>query len=788
VSCIRQRCYYHLFGGARMKHSEKINARHLAIMESAHDMIATFDPRGKIRYLNRAGYRFLGIANLQGKNGQLETYMSEATTIRLIRGLRIALEQGFWQDESEWITKSGEIRITSQTVVAHPSADGGEPYYSTISRDITERKEIERQLLLAKQAADEANETKSRFLVRMSHEIRTPLNGIIGLTHLLQRTGLSDVQRDYLRLIATSSSTMMHILNDILDFSRIASDKLTIENAPFQLDEMLERLSGTFAVLIGPKPIDMIIYTEPNVPEIAHGDHARLEQVLLNLVGNAIKFTENGSIRLHISLSAETEERCKLKFAVADTGIGMTPEQLDSLFVPFVQASAAASRISGGSGLGLAISQALIRRMGGDGVQVASQYGEGTTFSFELEYAAERMPIGSTVMPTGMRVLILEDSEIMREHWMRTMSQLGCHTRAVSTWEHARRLMLEEKWDVWIADMEADDMYGEATWAEWKSEADACGVATLCSTSLYGRDALMSLPERLRPAGVLLKPAVRQRIAHALLSLKDYKNPEIAAAGQPDAVSLPQLQGRVLVAEDDPISRTVMAETLKEFGLEVDEAVQGTETLHLLERQSYHLLLMDFHLQDMNGLELMKRIRQNDRWNELPIIVVSGEQEQSIWHLARQAGMNEQVSKPVEPNALFRLLAKWLPPAEHLSKVGRRLWSDSKLLDIPHALHRLDGKVALYLRLLERFSTEYADLPVRLRALCQAGDADTLHRLLHSFRGAAAHLGANAIASDAFMLEEACRLNEPTQELQVKLDLGHRQLMVEIAGILRQKK
>lgn len=779
-----------------MKPTDNINARHLAIMESAHDMIATFDPRGKIRYLNRAGYRFLGIANLQGKNGQLETYMSDETTIRLIRGMRVALEQGYWQDESEWITRNGDIRVTSQTIVAHPAENGDEPYYSTISRDITERKEIERQLVLAKQAADEANETKSRFLVRMSHEIRTPLNGIIGLTHLLQRTALNDVQRDYLRLISTSSSTMMHILNDILDFARIESDKLTIEQIPFRLANTIDRLSGTFTVLLGPKPIDLIIYTEPDVPDELHGDPTRLEQVLLNLVGNAIKFTESGSIELHVSLSGGSQTRKRLTFAVSDTGIGMTPEQLDALFVPFVQAVGGSSRISGGSGLGLAISRALIQRMGGAGIEVSSRYGEGTTFTFELEFPADPTSAGTSILPAGMRVLVLEDSAAMRAHWERTLLQLGCTVRTAATWESALELMRMGGWDVWIADMEADDMYGETTWAEWKAEADALGIATLCSTSLYGRDALMSLPEQLRPVGVLLKPAAKQRIAHALLSLKDSKPLDHAAEGGGGSSAgsegsagspRPQLQGKVLIVEDDPISRTVMTEMLKEFGLEVYEAAQAAEAVHLLERQSCHMVLMDLHLQDTNGLALMQRIRLNDRWNELPIIVISGTQDESVWQQAHLAGMSERMLKPVEPNTLFRLLTKWLPPAERPGQSGR-WWTDTELLDIPHALHRLDGKTGLYLRLLERFADEYADLPARLQQLSQEGDTGKLHRVLHSFRGASSHLGANLIASDAYLLEEAILRNEPMQELLVKLDLGLRRLILEIHDILRQKK
>lgn len=776
--------------GWNLQFTEEMNSRLLAITESAHDMIATFDLRGKILYLNRAGYEFLGIRTLGEKNGYLERYMSVPTTLRLVAGLRIAQEQGYWQDESEWIKEDGTVLTTSQTVVAHQPEGAEEPYFSTIVRDITERKEIERQLWLAKQAADEANEAKSAFLARMSHEIRTPLNGIIGLTHLLQRTELSDIQRDYLRQITVSSNGLLHILNDLLDYSKLEADKLSIETVPFRLEEVLERLSRTFAVLLGAKPVDLMLRIAPGVPDVLYGDPSRLEQILLNLVNNAIKFTDEGFISLEISLVHAYESAAALRFAVADSGVGMSPQEQARLFKPFSQASEGANR-SGGTGLGLVISSSLIQRMGGTRIQVDSRFGEGSTFSFQIPFGTQGS--GSSLenpLPYRLNVLVLEDGARMRDYWLQTLAEMGCTVETAENWAAAEHKLNTETWDAWIVDMENGDMHGEETWETWKRVADAKGTAIFCSTTLRGRDMLMAMEEDLRPAGVLIKPTVPMQIRHALLALcQRTEAADSAASREPERTSL-RLNGTVLVVEDNEISRTVTARLVEELGLVACEASDGTQARHVLESRPVQLVLMDLQMPGMDGLETTRAIHGDERFSSLPVIALTGEDIELWRQRCLDAGMIDLLRKPVSPENLKAVLSRWLPTAVSVPSPSdsHAAWPDTDALDIPLALHRLGGKTALYLQLLDRFRQEYADLTKQLRDYADSDDSSVPQRLLHSFRGAAAHLGAIPVAREALLLEEAYRKSQPTEEALGTLDVRLNALIDTIDSILRQKR
>lgn len=765
-----------------------------AITESAHDMIATFDLRGRIMYLNRAGFVYLGIGDLNGANGQLETYMSTQTTLRLVKGLREALERGFWHAELDWIAADGSVLTTSQTIVAHLAEHGDEPYFSTIARDISERKQFERRLLSAKQEADEANETKSRFLARASHEIRTPLNGIIGFVHLLQRTGLNDTQRQYVRQIEHASKRLLHILSDVLDYTRVEANKLTIESVSFRLSECLDRLSGTFAVLLGPKPVDLLIGVAGDVPDRLTGDPARLEQVLLNLVGNAIKFTDKGMISLEIVAADRSDSAVTLGFTVADTGYGMTDEQLANLFQPFAQAEA--GRSQGGTGLGLVISNKLIERMGGTGLRAESRYREGSVFRFELPFAAKDDDLLPAWGTEGMRVLVTEDNPVLSDHWLQSLREIGCEAEATCDWEGAKRRMAERQWDVWITDMEADDMHGEHTWIEWKIEADKRGIPVLCSTSMPGRDALAMLPEHVRPDGVVLKPATRHQIREALVRLKDRRSNGGLSDDSIDPLveGAPfRYQGNVLVIDDDDINRLVWRIMLERIGLGVTEAADGKTALNHLRSRAFDLVLLDLQLPDVNGEEVAREIRSNGRWSSLPIVAVTGEDPQQVRDACRAAGINEVLGKPLDPDTLELHLQRWLliPPAESpvYDASGETVdWPGSDELDMKAALKRLDGKKALYVRLLGRFRQEYANLREQLLELQASEDPAARIRLLHSFRGAASHLGGNRAALAAKMLEEALGSGQPSEPLFDRLVSRVDLLMDAIGFVIQQKK
>lgn len=782
---------------SEIKQTVETNIRMLEIMESAHDMIASFDMRGQIFYLNQAGHNFLGIDCLNDQNHRLSLYMPIPTTVRFADGLTEAQRLGFWQSEMEFIASNGHIHFASITVVAHETYEGRDTFFSTIVRDISCQKEIESQLVKAKVAADNANEAKSSFLARMSHEIRTPLNGIIGLTHLLQRTELTEIQGDYLRQVSDSSQNLLHILNDILDFSKLEADKLTLEHVPFRLDESLHRLSGMFSVLLGHKSVDFIIHSAPDVPSVLIGDPTRLEQVLLNLSSNAIKFTNYGLIELRISLNELAEEQASLTFTIKDTGIGMTPEQRNQLFMPFVQADERTSRKYGGTGLGLVISHTLVERMGGK-IAVQSDYQIGSSFSFCLNFkigADKTLQIGSQLL--GFNVLVLEDHPQVAEHWNQLLSSFGCEVVTFPSWVQVKSLLHIRKWDICIIDMEAGDMHGEETWTVWKNELDSHDIRVISTTTLLGRDALQQLPNALKPSAVLVKPSSPQQVKQTLLYLNDAFAPsaqdEQHAVSTTEAGQAPPHRGRILVVDDQIINRLVAKQMLEHQGFEVESADSGSKALQLLEQSLVDLVLMDLHMPEMDGIETTIQIRNRYTLDELPIVALTADvtEEQHIRCLS--SGMNDILTKPIQPELLLSVLSRWLSlktlSGPSVTKAAdSEPWPETPGLNIVLALQRLDGKSKLYLQLLDKFLQQYSDTEHYISLLHSKVDKESAIRLVHSLSGAASHLGAFNVYVNASALERALQSNDAADELIAELDSSLRQVLETIRNLLLQKR
>ncbi|QJD82652.1 response regulator [Cohnella herbarum] len=770
---------------SEIKKAVETNTRLSEILESAHDMIASFDMRGSIFYLNQAGYSFLGIESLNENNNRLSQYMPIPTTVRFADGLSEAQKLGYWQSEIEIIGANNRSQSASITVVSHQTDDGQDTFFSTIVRDISDQKEIERQLVKAKDEADEANEAKSSFLARMSHEIRTPLNGIIGLTYLLQRTELTELQTDYLRQVSESSQNLLRILNDILDFSKLEADKLILEQVPFRLEETLHRLSGIFSVLLGPKPVDFIIHLDPRIPEWIIGDPTRLEQVLLNLGANAIKFTNFGLIELMIILVRMDEGQATLHFSVKDTGIGMTDQQREQLFMPFVQADQKTSRKFGGTGLGLVISHTLVDLMGGR-ITIESAIHVGSELSFELVFpvnSQKSMPI--TLQPFELKVVVLEDHDRVAEHWRVLLSSFGCEVVTLCSWDQAMLLLKERKWDLFIVDMEAEIMHGEETWMNWKSLLDEHGVQVISSTSLLGRDALQQLPDEYKPAAVLVKPASSLHVRQALQVIrnrtmeiydKERYAPSSLSDGSVESARSIDSYGttrrpRIMVVDDQVINRLVANQILVAHGFDVELIESGADALAFLEAypSRVDLILMDLHMPDMDGIEATTFIRRTFSAEDLPIVALTADMTKDRHVKCLNAGMNDIVTKPIKPEVLFTALGKWLPSLPHpsIERVTQldETWEDTPYLKVSLALQQLNGKSALYLRLLDKFLLQYSDMENSLNALLNDKDSIGAIRLVHSLGGAAGHLGALAIQEAATKLESALLKGEtPTLE------------------------
>ncbi len=782
---------------------EKMQNRLLDIVGSAQDLIASVDHRGRIIYMNTAGKEMLAL-DASAKYTTLKRHMEPPVYKELINGARVAERQGFWEGNAELITCEGKKIFVSMVVVAHANSRTGELFYSCIARDVSEQQRIQEELIRATQEAEEANTAKSSFLALMSHEIRTPLNGIIGLAQLMRRTGLSASQKDYMDKINTSSDTLLRIINDILDFSKIEAGKVEPERLAFKPEELLHRLADQLSIFMGGKEqFEFILDSPKELPITLVGDPLRLEQILLNLCMNAIKFTSQGRVMLRLTVLDQQQDSLKLRFMVEDTGIGMSQEQVDKLFVPFTQADSSTTRKFGGTGLGLVISNAFVEMMGGK-LQVESEFGSGSRFQFELRFALlqNSAPVNYSIEGTEQQTIwIVEDNDEMRLHWYKVVDSFGLTPVPFYSWKSARarlkRVKAAERPKLIMLDMEMPDMYGAETWLAFHKEAEAAGVQTAVFTTSFGRDELLQMPESERPSALLTKPVTRQAMYTALSRLMidsssrekrkfaDRELKEAAIQAASSMVAGPASGVRILLAEDNAINQMVAQEMLKAYGFEVGVAENGKEALQMLEQEEWQLILMDIHMPEMDGMEATRLIRDNILYRHIPIIAVTANTLRSDHETYMRLGMNGVVTKPIHAEQLYSAIALslHLPLAGSLPDKlsGAPALTEHNIpavegIDLEAALARVNGKQMILLHMLDQFESDYSDFMDKLEANLQSGQLGTVKRMLHTLKGASSHLSAHAIACEAGALEAVVK-REPFDEPSWK----------EAAGRLRKR-
>lgn len=610
---------------------------------------------------------------------------------------------------------------------------------------LRERRRIQAELLAAKEEAEEASKAKTDFLARMSHEIRTPLNGIIGLSQLMQKTVMTLVQKDYLDKILSSSQVLLRLINEILDFSKIEAGKLELEKASFDLDDFVRRLSHMLSIYLGTKQIEIIVELPPKMLPKLIGDQHRLEQVLLNLCHNAIKFTEQGYVAMRVTLVQEDEKSLLLHFAVEDTGIGMSAEQMDKLFEPFTQADGTTSRKYGGTGLGLVISRSLVEMMGAT-LEVTSTIGKGSCFSFTLAFEhapwQENESPGSLLPPgyANQRVLVVEDHDKMRSSLADMLVSLRFAPTCAASWREAFALLEEadesNPFCFVFVDMEAEDMYGVESLWRLHTLAEACEAATIAMTTEYGRDELASLEEAVQPDAVLIKPINRMDVTRALLGAQEHKELHTAHVAAPaqsasfENVMFPGHRGTIMLAEDNEINQLVAVEFLRREGYAVTIAKNGLEVLELLDTKKWDLILMDVHMPEMDGCEATLRIRQHKQYASLPIIAMTASVIKAEHDNCYRSGMNGVITKPIHLGEMKETLKRAIPVP---------------CLDVSLALERLDGKLPIYTQILRTFTREYANFAERLQKTLRAGDTEEARRMVHTLSGVAGNLSAQRL-------------------------------------------
>ncbi len=653
----------------------------------------------------------------------------------------------------------------------------------------------EGELVAARATAEESSQMKSNFLANMSHEIRSPLNAVIGMGHLILATDLSPQQRDYAEKIQRSGQHLLALINDILDFSKIEAGRMEVESVDFALQSVLDGLSDLMGAKAAAKGLELAFDIAPDMPSRLKGDPLRLGQILINYVSNAVKFTAKGNVVVHASHAPLDDGQLMLRFEVHDTGIGLTPEQLASLFQSFQQADNSITRKFGGTGLGLAISKHLAQIMGGE-VGASSVAGMGSIFWFTARVGTVEAakPILQTVPDLrGRRVLVVDDNEMARQVLSGMLQQFGFSVEEAPSGPQALALAhgaeaRNQPYDIAFLDWQMPEMDGIAT---ARALASLARPPRPVIVTAHGREDVFHEVGRAGIDFLLLKPVnpsllfdAAMRALHGQGSAEPLRVPARLA---PHA-SREVLRGaKVLLVDDIDLNQQVGSELLQDVGIEVDIAGDGQEALDKLARKAYDLVLMDMQMPVMDGLTATRRIRENAAWAALPVIAMTANAMPIDRARCLEAGMNDHLPKPIDPAALYQALQRWLParavgvqepsagrgaspegdsapPPVGLDAVPAPLLAIEGL-DVASALPRLQHRVDRYENMLQRFVKGQADaVPQARLAMSEGRQADAL-RILHTLKGTSATIGAMGLSRQAEAAEKALQNGAPAPDL-----------------------
>ena len=678
------------------------------------------------------------------------------------------------EHEFRIIDKAGNTRWLSSRGMAIYDSDGNPDYADGTMFEVTEQKQAEFALTEAKKAADEANQAKGEFLANMSHEIRTPMNAIMGLSDLCLRTGLNPKQQDYLSKIHSSADALLGIINDILDFSKIEAGKVEIEQIPFLLNEVLDSLTIVSTGRSQTKGLELLFRRDPHLPDVLLGDPTRLGQVLSNLVSNAIKFTEAGEVVVELQQKNRSTSNVTVQFSVSDTGIGMNEEQLSHLFQSFSQADSTITRQYGGTGLGLAISQHLTRMMGGE-IEVTSTPGQGSTFSFDLEMAVveERaLVVESDQELKDLSVLVVDDNAVAREILNEYLDSFGYRVTLTDSGEQAlERLEQSQLFDLVLVDWVMPGISGLDVAAAIQKRDNPPKVILVSSRDMHNVEHADLVDN------FLVKPVYPSALFDVIMRTFGKSVAHHAHFRRRlGELNLAPMQGaRVLVVDDSEINLQIAVELLQEASLIVDVASNGEEALAKLEQGTFDCVLMDVQMPVMDGYTATRKIREDARFKDLPVLAMTANAMAEDKARALESGMNDHIPKPINPQELYRALLHWITGEEQQAtpyspggsgsgadgatfpesgKGAPGLPSELSGIRINEGLVRLNGNVTLYLKLLQDLIAEYADCASHIQQQLDTGSLEDARMLAHKLRGIANNLSAYQVGKSAEAIEE----------------------------------
>jgi PAS domain S-box-containing protein len=657
-------------------------------------------------------------------------------------------------------------------------ADGTATDMYGVSQDITEFKQLEAELLAAKEVAEAATKAKSDFLANMSHEIRTPMNAILGMTHLALKTALTLKQRDYLTKTRVAAQALLGIINDILDFSKIEAGKLDMEKSEFRLESVLENVSSLVSQKAHDKNLEFLIGGTHDLPQNLIGDALRLGQILINLVTNAVKFTERGEVVVTVAIEERASDRIKLKFSVRDSGIGMTPVQTSRLFQPFSQADTSTTRKYGGTGLGLSISKRLVEMMDGE-IWAESNFGSGSTFLFTAWFgtAAEETKRRRLIPDLAdMRVLVVDDNEQARIILSDALRGFGLRAESASSGEEAIQKVAtassEDPYRMLLMDWQMPGMDGLEASRIILGDNLVKPAPKIVMVTAFGREDIQAQAEAMGLDGYLLKPVSLSLLYDTLVDMFGAAEQE-GGRSRPlkaDVLSHDAMGIRILLVEDNEVNQQVATELLESAGANVRIAKHGGEAVKLLTESDgpppFDVVFMDLQMPEMDGFTATKLIRARPYLRDLPIIAMTAHALVEERQRCLEAGMNDHVSKPIDPDALFATLIRWAKPvtgqivrdeSRPAQRIVEGILPEIAGIDMVGGLKRVAGNRRLYRDLLAKFAAGHSDAASQISAAIESGNREVAERIAHTVKGVAGNIGIGEVSAAADKLERAIR-------------------------------